>query len=228
MFIDAYLPEKLRGYPFVSTPRWSTAITSVSNGDERRNQNWVHPLHRFSAPESVTCQEQLEDIKDCWYALAGPTHSFAFRDPLDFASRRLPAPNNEPPILLRTDQYLGTFNPETMGYDRAIGDGVRNTFQLVKEYTFGTLTYRRLIYLPMVETILIGIDGNAPGVAPTVDRRDGEVHFDTAPADGSVLTWGGLYDVECRFESDDAYDGIVRSFGVTGAADLSFTEIRPC
>lgn len=239
MFIDAYLPDKIRGYPFVSSPRWSTAITTVSNGDERRNQNWVHPLHRFTAPECVSCMDDLEDIKAAWYALAGPTHSFPFRDPLDFASRRLSEPNQTPSLLLRTDQYLGSYDPATRSYIRAVPDGIATDFQLMKEYSFGSVTYRRLVYMPVVETVLIGVNGDPPDDAIStppfggpftveVDRRSGVVSFSAAPGEGAVLTWGGLFDVECRFESDDAFDALTRSFGVTGAADLSFTEIRPC
>lgn len=238
MFIDAYLPAKLRGYPFVSSPRWSTSITAVANGSERRNQNWVHPLLRFSAPESVSCQEDLELIKAAWYALAGPADTFPFRDPLDFASRALPAPDTEPDTILATDQYLGVLNPETKSYDRALGDGTTRTFQLVKEYSFGTKTYRRPIYLPVVASVLVAINGFDPGgpnPSPpggpftwSVTRSGGEVTFDHAPQAGSVLTWGGLFDVEARFESDESFDAITRAFGVTGAADLSFVEVRPC
>lgn len=229
MFIDEYLPEKIRGYPFTSSPRWSTSITQSFNGDERRNQNWQHPLHRFTAPECVTCQEQLEDIKDAWYALAGPADSFPFRDPLDFASRGLPEPNMAPPILLHTDQFLGRRVGQV--YERAIGDGLTNEFQLVKEYTFGTRTYRRLIYLPVLTSIMLGIDGVQVADSEyfaEVDRYGGKVRFDPAPPNGAVLTWGGLFDVECRFESDESFDAITRSYGVTGAADLSFVELRPC
>lgn len=238
MFIDAYLPAKIRGYPFVSSPRWSTSITSVASGSERRNQNWVHPLLRFTAPESISCQEDLELIKDAWYALAGPVDTFPFRDPLDFASRALPSPDTAPATILRTDQYLGTFNPATKTFDRAAGDGVTRAFQLVKEYSFGTKTYRRLIYMPVLSSILVGINGFDPaGADPTpqggpftftVSRTTGEVEFDHAPEAGAVLTWGGLFDVEARFESDESFDAITRTFGVTGAADLSFVEVRPC
>ncbi len=229
MFIDSYLPEKIRGYPFVSTPRWSTAITQAFNGDERRNQNWVHPLHRFSAPEVVTCQEQIEDIRDAWLALAGPAHSFAFRDPMDFASRRLAQADRVPSLLLPPDQYLGVRDGQV--YARAVGDGLQTEFQLMKEYTFANVTYRRPIYLPQVGTILLGLNGSPvdPGDYFTeIDRIGGKVRFDPAPQLGAVLTWGGLFDVECRFEGDDAFDAIVRSYGVAGAADLSFVELRPC
>lgn len=237
MFIDAYLPEKIRGYPFVSSPRWSTTITSVSNGSERRNQNWVHPLLRFTAPESVSCMEDLEAIKAAWYALAGPADSFPFRDPLDFASRALGAPNVEP-LTVRTDQRLGTFNAETRSWEPASGDNLTRHFQLIKAYTFGSKTYYRPIFLPVVDTIQLAIDGSDPGGADPnpnggpftweVERYGGGVAFDHAPENGALLTWGGLFDVEARFESDESFDGIVRAFGVTGAADLSFVELRPC
>lgn len=225
MFIDTPVPVTIRAYPFTSSPRWSTNITMVDNGSEHRNQNWQHPLHRFVAPEAIRCQEDLEDVKDMWMALAGPADSFPFRDPLDFASRRLTIAN-EIPVVGRTDQLLG------------VGDGLTREFQLQKAYTFGTKTYERLIYLPVVETIVVGMNALPPDTAdPTlpggpytveVERRGGIVRFTPAPEEDMVLTWGGLFDVECRFEQDDSFDGIVRAFGVTGFADLTFVEIRPC
>ena len=115
MFIDQYPPASIMKFGFVSSPRWSTSITAVANGGERRNRNWQHPLHSFSAPEAVECHEHLAALHNMWMATAGPLHTFPFRDPLDFASRDLPAADVEPPIG-PTDQVIG------------IGDGSRRSF----------------------------------------------------------------------------------------------------
>ena len=225
MFIDSPIPLTVMAYPFTSSPRWSTNITQVDNGSEHRNQNWQHPLHRFNAPEAIRCQEDLEAVKDMWMALAGPADSFPFRDPLDFASRRLVIANEVPPTG-PTDQFLG------------VGDGLTREFQLQKVYQFGSKTYERLIYLPVVDSIQVAMnalpvgtpDPTLPGGPYTfeVERRGGIVRFTPAPAEDVILTWGGLFDVECRFEQDDSFDALVRAYGVTGFADLTFVEIRPC
>lgn len=224
-FRDVYLPDRLKGFPWTSSPRFNTTITAVANGDEHRNQNWINPLHRFRAPEGVRCHEDIEELRDHWLIMAGPLYTFPIRDPLDFASRALVKPNLEP-VIFSTDQVLG------------IGDGVETVFQLQKKYDRGGYDYTRPIYFPVVESVLLA--GNAlplstaaptlPGGPYTADvvRVGGEVIFDHPPAVGVILTAGFYFDVEVRFEADDAMDAIVQAFQTSGFADLSFWEVRFC
>lgn len=224
MLIDAYPPESVMKFGFVSTPRFSTSITAVASGAERRNRNWAHPLHTFTAPEAIECHEDLVALHNLWMVTAGPLHTFPFRDPLDFASRDLQAAGTVPTVG-PTDQVIG------------IGDGTTTEFQLVRRYTFGGSTYDRTISLPVVDSVLVAIDALPPEDVPgfnggpyewTVDRTTGVVTFDHAPVPGLAITAGFLFDVEVRFESDDSFDGIVRSWKVSGHADLVFVEVRPC
>jgi uncharacterized protein (TIGR02217 family) len=225
MFIDTYPPESIMKFGFVSTPQFSTNITAVASGAEKRNQNWANPLHTYAAPEAVECHEHLVALHNMWMTTRGPLHSFAFRDPLDFGSRNLPAPGVEPTIGA-TDQVLG------------IGDGKRREFQLVRSYAFGNQTYRRTIYHPVVDTVVVAMNALPPSTANpalpggpytwTVDRKTGVVTFNKPVNTGVIVTAGFLFDVEVRFERDDSYDGIVRSYRVSGHADLVFQEVRPC
>ncbi len=226
-FVDCYLPDSIRGFPFTGSPRTSTTITAVASGGEHRNINWAHPLRRFSAPEAIKCHDEIEDLKDHWLAVSvGPGFTFPFRDPLDFASVRLTKANTVPTVTLG-DQTIG------------VGDGLTRTFQLSKTYTRGGRSYTRPIYLPVLETVLLGINalpidttaiGGLPGGPYTADvtRYGGEVTLDHAPAVGQVITWGGLFDNEVRFEGDDSLDLIVHAYQVDGFADLSFFEVRFC
>lgn len=225
MFIDEYPPRKVKGFEFTSVPRWSTTMTAVASGSERRTQNWANPLHTYVAPKAIDCNELILDVHDMWMALRGPLHSFPLRDPLDFASTRVILANT-PPSLSRVDQFI------------AIGDGSTTTFQLQKAYTYGSETYYREILRPVVSSVIIGINGDAPGdVGPgdggpytvvSVDRDGGTFTLSPAPNNGLVITAGYLFDVECRFEADDSYDQMVKTFGAAGVADLVFKEIRPC
>lgn len=224
-FVDEYLSNKIRKYPFTSAPRTSTRITQVKSGHEHRNRNWVHPLSKFTAPDAVQCHDDLEDIKDAWYALGGPFTTFPFRDPLDFASRRLQKANLVPTIG-STDQYIAT------------GDGTADPLQLQKAYTFGSLTYYRRITLPIVSTVVISMNALDPSTAnPTlpggpyvfdVDRTTGLITPDHAITAGVLVYAGFLFDVIARFEGDDSYEGIVHAFETSGHSDLSFVEVRPC
>jgi len=224
MLIDAYPPASVMKFGFVSTPRFSTSITAVASGAERRNRNWAHPLHTFTAPEAIECHEDLVALHNLWMVTAGPLHTFPFRDPLDFASRDLQAAGEEPTVG-PTDQIL------------AIADGSQTEFQLVRRYIFGDQTYDREITLPVVDSVVVALDALPPEDVPgfnggpyewTVDRTTGVVTFDHPPVAGMVVSAGFLFDVEVRFESDDSYDGIVRSWKVSGHADLVFVEVRPC
>lgn len=224
-FVDVYLPSKIPGFPCLSEPRFSTTITQVSGGDEGNNQNWVHPLRKFTLPEAVRDFDVILDLLDQALVMAGPHMAFPFRDPLDFASIRLVTPNepedewqNGPGILARisaTDQALG------------IGDGTTRAYQLTKTYSRGGRTYVRDISLPVTDTLLIANAGT-PTSAYSVTRPGGLVTFDVAPANGHALTWGGLFDVPVRFESDDAVATMVKTYQVGGAAQLVLDEVRLC
>lgn len=226
---DVYLPYGFVGYPTSGAPRWSTTITAASSGLESRNQNWRHPLHRYTLAEAVRDHETYTAAEKHWMAMRGPFYSFPFRDPLDFASVALPAANHRPTISA-LDCVIG------------VGDGVRREFQLLKPYTVvsGPVseTYERPITLPIVESVLIAMNGlpadSAPGDLPggpytwDVTREGGVVTFDHAPRLGVIITAGFLFDVPVRFESDDAFSGVVRSYRVSGFSDIVLVETRPC
>lgn len=220
-FVDEYMHECVPGYPAFCSPRWSTDLAMADSGDEQVNQRWAHPLHRYTLPEAVRTMEVFNAIRDHWLVMRGPAHTWPFRDPMDFASVALTSPNTEP-VTGPFDQALGT------------GDGITRTFQLSKRYTRGSQTYDRIIRLPVVDSIRIASDPS--GISPvfemlsgwSVNRTTGMVTFDVAPGNGDVLTWGGLFDVPVRFEADDSFDGIVRTFGIGGFADITLLETRSC
>lgn len=223
-FVDLYLPDAVPGYPVLASPRWSTEIVSVDSGDEQVNQRWAHPLYRYTLPEAVRTMDVFNAVRDHWLIVAGPARAFPFRDPLDFASVPLVTPARTP-TTSPTDQVLG------------LGDGFTRSFQLRKTYTRGGFSYVRTIRLPVVASIRVWSSAvydpatdtwSAKEVTSgfTVERTSGIVTFDTPPTTGTTLKWGGLFDVAVRFESDDAFDGILRTFGLGGFADLTLIEKR--
>lgn len=224
-FADVYLPDSIRAFPWRSSPRTSTTIVAVASGDEQRNRNWLNPLRTFSAADAVRCYDIVEDLQDHWLVVGGPLLSFPMRDPLDFSSRRLRAPND-------------AIAPTELDQQFGIGDGVTRFFQLKKTYSRGGLTYARNIKLPAVESCIFAMNGLPPDTANPallggpyvidVSREGGEIAFDHAPAAGTVLTAGFFFDVPVRFESDDSFDRIVAGYQVDGFASLSFMETRFC
>lgn len=225
-FEDVYLPPTLARINFTSSPRTSTTITSVASGNEQANKNWKHPLRRFVAPGAIDCDEKMEDIKDHWLVMGGPFIAFPIRDPMDFASVRLLKANLAPAVSPTDQQFF-------------VGDGLTRVAQLKKTYTRGTRTYVRNIALPIVDSVVVALNGLPPSTPDPalpggpytwdVDRLTGNVDFDPPLVVGVVATAGYLFDVACRFESDDVFDQIVSSYQVREQADLSFVEKRfPC
>lgn len=219
-FVDQYMPEEVPGYPCISTPRTKTSIQVTSGGREQRNQEWEHPLYRFTLPEAPGRDwSVIEALKKHWLAVGrGPLKSWPWRDPLDFASRDLLVPNPvTDPAVEGDDQSIGT------------GDGIATSFQLVKRYIVGGETYTRTITLPVLDSVIVAIGGVTVDPADyTVTRPGGVVTFNTAPAADAAITAGFLFDVPVRFEDDDVFDGILRTYQVGGFADLSLIEVRPC
>jgi len=219
-FRDVYIPDDVPGFPCLSSPRFNTRIPTVDSGAEGVNQRWESPLYAFSLPQAVREHDVFEQIRDHWLIMRGPAHTFPFRDPLDFASVPLQEPN-EVPTISGMDQTLG------------VGDGINRDFQLVKKYTRGGFDYIRTIYHPVLSTVIVTVNGVDPGTLQdpltyTVDRLTGVVQFTPAPNPSAVIRAGFLYDVEVRFESDNAFDGILHTFHISGFADLNFVEVRPC
>lgn len=225
-FIDVYMPDEVPGYPCISSPRTRTTIQVSAGGNERRNQDWEHPLHRFVLPEAVARQWTVVDgLRKHWLITSGPYRSFPWRDPHDKASCDLLVPNEpDADVIARItdeDQEIGTAN------------GFTDTFQLVKAYTRGGQTYTRTIHLPVTSTVVVAMDGVAfdPGDY-TVSRPGGEILFDAPPVAGvgndGIITAGFLFDNEVRFESDDAFEGILRTWQASGFADINLIEVRPC
>lgn len=218
-FVDEYLPDEVPGFPCMASPRFKTTIQVNAGGNERRNQEWEHPLHLYTLPEAIARDwDAIENLKKHWMIMKGPFHSFPFYDPFDFASIDLVKPNLEPTVTM-TDQLIGTV------------DGFTDSFQLVKTYSVGAETYDRTIHLPILDSVLIARDGVLVADTDyTVSRPGGVVTFDVPPTVGGpgLITAGFLFDVEARYESDDVLGSIMRTTTVGGFADLTLVEVRPC
>lgn len=226
-FVDTYLPDTIPGYPAEVAPMFSTQLTQVDSGDEEANQRWTHALRSVSIPSGVRDHDSFEALKDHWLVMAGPARTFPFRDPTDFASAPL-ATVNTTPVIAFDDCSIG------------VGDGVTKDFQLTKRYTRGSTTYDRVINFPIVSSVLIGMAEPAspahiaspslfsPALTWTVTRYGGVVSFNIAPEEGVLISAGFLFDIQVRFEADDTFRGIMRTFGVSGFADIPLQEVRYC
>lgn len=220
-FVDKYLSSRIQGWPVSVTPMFSTQLVSVDSGAEQANQRWADPLREITVPQGVRDYATFDALHKHWLLMSGPARTWPWRDPTDFASVDLDQINLAPTVA-RTDQVIGT------------GDGLTRTFQLIKTYEGSPApAYARDITLPVLSSVLIGIDGVDPSaVSPaltyTVSRPGGIVTFDIAPTLGAVITAGFLFDLNVRFEGDDTFRAIMQTYSVSGFSDIPLREVRYC
>lgn len=214
-FLDVELPSTIPGYPCISSPRTSTTIARSDSGREKINRNWVHPLHTFRLPDAIRAHAAIEDLRDHWMVMYGPFTAFPFRDPLDFASVHL-AQADQTPTVTDTDQQIG------------VGDGATVSYQLSKTYTRGANTYVRPIVLPRTGTVVVAVNGVSQPSGWTITRPGGVITFSSPPTNTHVITAGYLFDVPVRFATDDDFESILRSYNVSGFADITLVEKRLC
>lgn len=213
-FRDVYAPDTMASYPCYSGPRWHTNIVIVASGESDADQKWEMPLYKITMPECIRGFRVTQDVGRHWLIMNGPAHTWPFRDPTDFASVDLEE-FNVAPDLSGDDQLLG------------FGDGDTTQFQLIKTYELGGFSLVRNLYLPVVQSLIVTIDGEETE-AFSVSRPGGVITFDEAPLPSTEIRWGGLFDLEVRYERDDTFEAIFQKPGAGGYAEIVLTEERPC
>ena len=162
------------GYDVVKAVRWATLIQKKASGMESRSGLMQYPLYDW------TLQFDL---------LRGNTTLHEFQTLIGFFNTcngsLIPFFYEDPSDKSITAQIFG------------VGDGVTTDHQLVR--TLGS-------FIEPVQSVngtpTIKIDGTPTGNF-TVGAT-GVVTFETAPSNGTVLTWDGSYYWLCRFSNDSA------------------------
>ena len=178
-FDDVLFPIEI-GQEASVAPNFSTNVVTSASGFEARNANWAQARLRFDAGPGVRGDAELESLLAFFRARRGPAVGFRFRDPYDHSS------NGMTSVATATDQLIGT------------GDGVRDSFDLVKSYGSGE---RRRITRPLAGTVRVAVDGVEMASGWTLGER-GVVQFQAPPAAGVAVTAGFLFDTPVRFAED--------------------------
>lgn len=184
MFLEDPRFPACPSFGYTSSPMYSVTPTKTAGGHEVRNRNWERPLHQFNCTVGPRTEADIAELLEMWHALGGIFIGFRFKDWVDFKSCRIhqtPTPLDQPLVI----------DSETAG-----------TYQLVKRYEFGAATQDREIVKPVAGTIRIADNGieKTEGVDWDLDSTTGIVTLNFSPI-GS-LTWGGEFDVPCRFASE--------------------------
>lgn len=170
-------------YGFSVDPFILVKIIEREGGYESSDRKWAHPRRRFDGvPIGDKPQADIERILYFWLAVGGTDGEFRFKDYTDFKSCLLD--DDVTPV----DQPLVFVDDSPSGY------------QLIKQYTFGSLTYERTIRRPRGSTIRVANETGTEQVASrwTLNESTG-ILTTLGGFVGTPTTWGGEFDVLCRF-----------------------------
>ena len=193
------------GFGASGGPVRKTDIAALVSGHEERNARWANSRRSYDAGIGVRSLKDLQTILGFFEERRGRLYGFRFRDPLDHASCPL---GREPGPL---DQPLGR------------GNGVTDSFQLIKRYGGEHAPYDRRIAKPVKESVRVSIDGQESG-GFTLDETSGIVRFSSPPAAGVNVTAGFLFDVPVRFDTDQL-EFSIRAFEAGDIPSIPLMEI---
>jgi uncharacterized protein (TIGR02217 family) len=111
---------------FSAVVAFSTRVTELKTGFERRNANWLNPKRRFTARTAGWNAEMRAELLNLAHAARGSLYGFLFKDWNDYSV---------------TAQSLGN------------APSGSTAVQLVKTYTYGSETYTRTITKPSTVTV---------------------------------------------------------------------------
>jgi uncharacterized protein (TIGR02217 family) len=183
-FDEIELPLRV-GFGSTGGPAFSTDIVVIDSGFERRNQNWSQARRTFDARTGVRSAADASTLLTFFLARTGRARGFRLKDWSDFTSA---SDNISPPAF--TDQTVAT------------GNGTTLIFQLVKNYTSGSVTHTRTITKPVAGSVVIGVNGVHQTSGFNVDTTTGLVTFASPPGAGQSITAGFQFDVPARFDND--------------------------
>lgn len=175
-----------------STPTFSTTVVELSNGFEKRNQNWSLPRLTFDISYGISLKPDLDAVIDTFYATKGQLDSFRFKDWSDFEV------GDALGGIASTRQFIG------------LTDGSLATFQIFKTYARGAVaTFNRNILKPVSGTVRLWVND----VEITEGGGVGEFAVDTttgittlgstlAAQSGTDVAIIVEFDVPVRFASD--------------------------
>lgn len=207
-FHEVRFPVSL-SFGSIGGPERRTDIVSISNGFEERNTPWAHSRRRYDAGFGIRSLDDIELMIAFFEARFGQLYGFRWKDWSDYRSNK---PSSD---ITAFDQVIGD------------GDGVTETFQLVKTYRSGEQTYVRPIAKPVVGTVTCAMGPLvlSEGTDFTLDSTTGLVTFLEIPPTGVAVTAGFEFDVPVRFDTDRIQTSVA-SFKAGEVPAVPIIEVR--
>lgn len=163
-------------------PSFRTDVVTLGSGREVRRARWAASRRRWDIRGGIKSFEDIEPLLTFFEERQGRRYAFPFRDPFDHSS------THSATELQPTDQFLG------------IGDDSTTQFNLSK--TYGERS--RTIDLAVSGSVRVALNGTELASTEwTLSENRDAVVFDAPPPTGADIRAGFLFDVPCRFASDD-------------------------
>lgn len=190
-------------------PERRTEVVTLANGFEERNTPWAHSRRRYDAGMGLRSLDDVEVLVAFFEARQGQMFGFRWKDWSDFKSS---VPSR---AITGDDQLLG------------MGDEETSEFQIVKNYSSGTITYARPITKLVAGTVKVSVSGDPQleGVDYTFDGNTGLVTFNRPPDLQAEITAGYEFDVPVRFDADAIVTSMA-TFQAGEVPDVPVIEVR--
>lgn len=205
-FVEARMPSAI-SQGAQGGPEFLTRIVTTGGGVEYRNAQWSEARGSWNVGYGVKDNTEWAEIYAFFMYMKGKNYGFRFRDQSDHTA---------------TNSYFGT------------GDGTTTLYKLYKSYEIedldsNTLRSLRRITKPAPDydfTVYVNGSPLIEGTNFDVDYERGEVTFNSAPANGAILTWTGYYDNPARFDVDKL-DAALPEFNNHEWPDVPVVELHP-
>ena len=172
-FLDFRLSTRVEA-GFTVAPMHKTRVSSLVNGNEKRNAQWSGSKRRYTSAYAAFTRAERAELLAAVEATDGQVYPFRFKDWNDFSA---------------TDQPLG------------VAPSASTPIQLVKTYTFGPRTKTRTITKPVAPTVVVYQNGVVK--AGTTAGLTGLFTPTTPWTAAAVITADFEFDVPVRFATDE-------------------------
>ncbi len=176
-FHSVRLPDDIeRGA--VGGPAFKTSRSLLSSGQQTTVRHWLQPLGGWDIGYGIQSLDDLEAVRNFFYARMGAGFGFRFKDWSDFAVAR---------------QEIGT------------GDAAQTLYQMFKRYSDGTFNFDRTLTRLVSGTVRAWVNSvelfDPAGFS--VDLDTGEITFVVAPPASELVEAACEFDNPCQFVKDD-------------------------
>jgi uncharacterized protein (TIGR02217 family) len=232
MILNEVFPYNI-SFDSISADTFEDDVTVVDSGVSQRVSRWDQPLREYNVAYGVRTMEQLQALTNFFRLVRGRQYGFLYFDPFDHWTTIATAVEaRTPPATGYADQWVGS------------GNGTTTQFQLQMVYTSpnNSINSVRPIYYPIPGGTVV--DPRIPLTAPnirvslyngsawieqtsgwSVNYTTGILTFNTPPAPGVGIAWGGWFYIPVRFDTK-RLPVTLKDYGVGDVTDVKLIELR--